>query len=66
MQQGNEGTVHYELVKEEGPQHEKVFEVEVYVGEKKRDGESVIPRRRHSSRLHIRLFFREKKGNICI
>ncbi len=35
VQQGNEGALHYELVKEEGPQHDKIFEVEVYVGEKK-------------------------------
>ena len=35
VQQGNEGALHYELVKEEGPQHDKTFEVEVYVGEKK-------------------------------
>lgn len=35
VQQENEGVLHYELVKEEGPQHDKIFEVEAYVGEKK-------------------------------
>ena len=35
VQQGNEGVLHYELVKEEGPQHDKIFEVEVYVGDQK-------------------------------
>lgn len=35
VQQGNEGELHYELVKEEGPAHDKIFQVEVYVGEKK-------------------------------
>lgn len=35
VQKENEGTLHYELVKEEGPQHDKIFEVEAYVGEKK-------------------------------
>ncbi|MDE6405766.1 MAG: ribonuclease III [Lachnospiraceae bacterium] len=35
VQQGNEGALRYELVKEEGPQHNKIFEVEAYVGEKK-------------------------------
>lgn len=35
VQQENEGALHYELVKEEGPQHDKTFEVEAYVGEKK-------------------------------
>ncbi|MDE6601722.1 MAG: ribonuclease III [Lachnospiraceae bacterium] len=35
VQQGSEGALRYELVKEEGPQHNKIFEVEAYVGEKK-------------------------------
>lgn len=35
VQQGNEGSLRYELVKEEGPQHDKTFEVEAYVGGKK-------------------------------
>lgn len=35
VQQGNEGALRYELVREEGPAHDKVFEVEAYVGEKK-------------------------------
>lgn len=35
VQQENAGVLHYELVKEEGPQHDKIFEVEAYVGEKK-------------------------------
>lgn len=35
VQQENEGGLHYELVKEEGPAHDKIFEVEAYVGEKK-------------------------------
>lgn len=35
VQRDNAGELHYELVKEEGPQHDKIFEVEAYVGEKK-------------------------------
>ncbi len=35
VQQENVGALRYELVKEEGPQHDKMFEVEAYVGEKK-------------------------------
>lgn len=35
VQQGNEGELHYELVKEEGPAHDKTFQVEVYIDEKK-------------------------------
>ena len=35
MQQENGGELHYELVKEEGPAHDKIFQVEAYVGEKK-------------------------------
>ena len=35
VQRDNTGELHYELVKEEGPQHDKIFEVEAYVGEKK-------------------------------
>lgn len=35
VQQENAGALRYELVKEEGPQHNKVFEVEAYVGEQK-------------------------------
>lgn len=35
VQQGNEGALRYELVREEGPAHDKIFEVEVYVGEQK-------------------------------
>ena len=35
VQQEDHGALHYELVKEEGPQHDKTFEVEAYVGEKK-------------------------------
>ena len=35
VQQENEGALRYELVREEGPAHEKIFEVEAYVGEKK-------------------------------
>lgn len=35
VQQENEGALRYELVREEGPAHDKVFEVEAYVGEKK-------------------------------
>lgn len=35
VQQGNEGALHYELVREEGPAHDKIFEVEAYVGEQK-------------------------------
>lgn len=35
VQQGNEGGLRYVLVKEEGPDHDKTFAVEAYVGEKK-------------------------------
>ncbi|MCM1268504.1 MAG: ribonuclease III [Bacteroidales bacterium] len=35
VQQENNGTLHYKLVREEGPQHEKIFDVEAYVGETK-------------------------------
>lgn len=35
IQQEGRDTLHYELVREEGPQHDKVFAVEAYVGEKK-------------------------------
>lgn len=35
VQQENKGMLHYELVREEGPQHDKIFEVEAYVGETK-------------------------------
>ena len=35
VQQGNEGELRYELIKEEGPAHDKTFQVEAYVGEKK-------------------------------
>lgn len=35
VQQENAGALRYELVKEEGPAHDKRFEVEAYVGEKK-------------------------------
>lgn len=35
VQQENEGALRYELVREEGPAHEKIFEVEAYVGEKR-------------------------------
>ncbi len=35
VQQGNEGELRYELVREEGPAHDKIFEVEAYVGEQK-------------------------------
>lgn len=35
VQKENTGELHYELVREEGPQHDKVFEVEAYVGGKK-------------------------------
>lgn len=35
VQQENGGELHYELVKEEGPAHDKIFQVEAYVGEKK-------------------------------
>lgn len=35
VQQGGEGALHYETVREEGPAHDKFFEVEAYVGEKK-------------------------------
>jgi len=34
VQQENNGVLCYKLVKEEGPQHDKIFEVEAYVGEK--------------------------------
>lgn len=34
VQQGNEGALRYETVREEGPAHDKFFEVEAYVGEK--------------------------------
>lgn len=34
VQQENNGALCYKLVKEEGPQHDKIFEVEAYVGEK--------------------------------
>lgn len=34
IQQENNGTLRYKLVKEEGPQHDKIFDVEAYVGEK--------------------------------
>lgn len=34
VQQENSGTLHYELVREDGPQHDKIFDVEAYVGEK--------------------------------
>lgn len=33
VQQENYGALRYELVREEGPQHDKTFEVEAYVGE---------------------------------
>lgn len=33
VQQENSGVLHYKLVKEEGPQHDKIFDVEAYVGE---------------------------------
>ncbi len=35
VQQENNGELHYKLVREEGPQHDKIFDVEAYVGEKK-------------------------------
>ncbi len=35
VQQENGGGIRYELVKEDGPQHDKTFEVEVYVGGEK-------------------------------
>jgi len=35
VQRENEGELHYVLVKEEGPQHDKIFEVEAYVGDRK-------------------------------
>ncbi len=35
VQQENNGALRYKLVREEGPQHEKIFEVEAYVGEQK-------------------------------
>lgn len=34
IQQENNGALRYKLVKEEGPQHDKTFDVEAYVGEK--------------------------------
>lgn len=34
IQQENNGALRYKLVKEEGPQHDKIFDVEAYVGEK--------------------------------
>lgn len=33
VQQENNGSLSYRLVKEEGPQHDKIFDVEAYVGE---------------------------------
>lgn len=33
VQQENNGTLSYKLVREEGPQHDKIFDVEAYVGE---------------------------------
>lgn len=35
VQQENNGALSYKLVREEGPQHDKIFDVEAYVGEKK-------------------------------
>lgn len=35
VQQENNGELFYKLVREEGPQHDKIFDVEAYVGEKK-------------------------------
>ncbi|MBO5473482.1 MAG: ribonuclease III [Lachnospiraceae bacterium] len=35
VQRDNEGALHYELVKEEGPEHAKTFTVEALVGEEK-------------------------------
>lgn len=35
VQQENGGGLHYELIREVGPDHDKMFEVEAYVGEKK-------------------------------
>lgn len=35
VQQGEEGLLRYETVREEGPAHDKIFEVEAFVGEKK-------------------------------
>lgn len=35
VQQENNGPLCYKLVREEGPQHDKIFDVEAYVGEKK-------------------------------
>ncbi len=35
VQRGNEGELRYELVKEEGPAHDKTFQVEAFVGGKK-------------------------------
>lgn len=34
IQQENNGALRYKLVKEEGPQHDKIFDVEAYVGAK--------------------------------
>lgn len=34
VQQENSGALCYKLVREEGPQHDKIFDVEAYVGEK--------------------------------
>lgn len=35
VQQENKGTLHYELIREEGPEHDKTFVVEAMVGDKK-------------------------------
>lgn len=35
VQRDNKGTLHYELIKEEGPEHAKIFTVEVLVGDVK-------------------------------
>lgn len=35
VQQENNGELYYKLVREEGPQHDKIFDVEAYVGTKK-------------------------------
>lgn len=35
VQQENNGELYYKLVREEGPQHDKIFDVEAYVGAKK-------------------------------
>lgn len=34
IQRENNGNLRYKLVKEEGPQHDKIFDVEAYVGER--------------------------------